>query len=124
MTGGSPVDGYQVDTSTLRQSAQDIDNQCINTWLNDMQQALDGPCVIPAGTFALVDLFMGGLGSSPATSCYDNNLAVTRQYVSTLSGTFSSYVTRLNTTANKYDQADASSAQAAAHAAPPDPGTY
>jgi hypothetical protein len=117
-------EGYTVDTATLRQSAQEIQNQCISTDLNDMQQALSGPCVIPDGTFALVNLFMWSLGDSPATSAYNSVLNTTHAFVSTLSQTFGNYVARLNTTADRYDQADASNAQAAAHAMPPDPGSY
>lgn len=117
-------DGYTVDTSTLRQSAQTIQNQCVNTDLGDMQKALGGQCLIPDGTFALVNLFMRSIGPSPATSAYNSVLNTTHAFVSTLAQTFGNYVARLNTTAARYDQADASNTQAAAHAVPPDPGSY
>jgi hypothetical protein len=128
VTSDSSGPGYTVNTSTLRQSAEMIQNQCINTDLSNMQQALNEQCLIPGDTFALVNLFSGvgdlGLGDSAATSTYNKVLNTTQAFVSTLSQTFASYVTRLNTTAKDYDQADASSAQAAAHAVPTDPGYY
>jgi hypothetical protein len=110
VTAGPGGGGYQVDTGTLRQCAAQITGPDCMGLLQKIQKALSGDCAIPPGTFALADL----LTTPEASSAYDNVVAVTQAFITALSQRLSDMASRLQATADAYDQADAQSTQAVA----------
>lgn len=96
------MDGYQVNTATLRQCADTIQQQLIPD-LTAIENAISDGCTIPDGAFILV----GG-----GAEAYGQVLSDTKNFIEAVKSRYTSFASKLEAAADGYDQGAAQNSQA------------